>query len=130
VKVDEPPGSMKRFSFSFLAGAAVAVIASGAAFAAVIQFPAHDSPTNYTREAFALFVIAMALCGGSIGPGAFNAESFRQLLPRLGIVFIAIVFLCLLASLDLRESGMVLAFAVIGTLSSSITLFLIGRKFS
>ena len=121
---------MKRFSISFLAGAAVAVLASGAAFAAVISFPAHDSPTNHTHETFGLLAVAMALCGGFIGPGAFNAESFKQVLPRVGIVCGVIVLLCLLASLDWRESGMVLAFAAVGMLSSSITLFLFGRKFA
>ena len=127
--MENTPPTFLRHLVGFVGGALISALASAAVFVSFVPFPVEHRPTDHTREAFLVLVLAMLFCGGFIGARAFSADAFTDVLPRVGIVYGAIAGLCLLASLDLRESAIMIAFASAGILCSSVALLLLGRRF-
>lgn len=71
----------------------------------------------------------MFFCGGFIGRRAISADFWSDLYPSVIGSFVASVVLCVMASLDLRETTTIMGFASAGMVTSASVLFLLGRHF-
>ena len=69
-------------------------------------------------------------CGGFIGQRAFSANFWTELLWPIAGVYSVIGFLCLTAGLDLREAAIMIGFASVGIITSTILSLILRRWFS
>ena len=121
--------SLLRDAVGFLAGGLVASVASSFALLAFFPLPAEPNPRNHTGEALVILALAMFFCGGFIGRRAFSADFWSDLFPSVIGSYVASVFLCLIASLDFRETATMIGFASVGIVISAVVLLLLGRRF-
>ena len=127
VNTNQP--SLLRDVIGFVSGGLIAAIASALVLLAFFPLPPEPDPRNHTGEALVLLCIAMFFCGGFIGRRGISAEYWSDLFPSVGGSFVASVVLCLVASLDLRETATMMGFAAVGIVSSAVALLLLGRRF-
>jgi drug/metabolite transporter (DMT)-like permease len=118
-----------RDVIGFFGGGIVAAVAAALVFQVFFPLPAEPKPTDHTGEALAILVLVVFFCGGFIGRRAFSADFWSDLLPSTITSYIVMVFLCLTASLDFRETATMLAFASAGIAVSTGLLILLGRRF-
>ena len=107
----------------------MAAIASALVLLAFFPLPPEPNPRNHTGEALVILCIVMFFCGGFIGRRGFSADAWIDLLPSVGGSFVASVFLCVIASLDLRETATMMGFASVGIVASAVAVLLLGRRF-
>ena len=112
----------------FLAGGFLAALLSGLVFIAFVPL-LPPKPTDHTREALAMLVLVTFFCGGFIGRRALSADFLSQLLLSFGCSYAAMVFLCVLASLDFVEIARMIGLASAGILPSAGVLFLLCQRF-
>ena len=122
--------SLLRDVVGFVIGGLVAAVAAGVALVTVFPIPP-DEPDrpNYGPVALAAVVIASFFCGGFIGRRAFSADFWSDLLPSVATSYAVMLFLCLTASLDLREAASMIGFATAGIVVSTTLLIFLGRRF-
>ena len=120
--------SLLRDLVGFIAGGLVAAVASALVFLTFFPLP-EPKPTDHTRQALAVLVLVVFFCGGFIGRRAFSADFWSDLLPSVITSYAIIGFLCLISSLDFRESATMIGFASVGIVTSAVVLLLLGRRF-
>ena len=120
--------SLLRDLVGFLAGGALAAVAAALTLLAFFPLP-EPKPTDHTREALAVLVLVTFFCGGFIGRRAFSADFWSDLLLSVITSYCVIGFLCLLSSLDFRESATMIGFASVGIVVSAVALFFLGHRF-
>ena len=121
--------SLLRDVIGFLAGGFVASVASCLVLLAFFPLPAEPNPWNHTGEALVVLAVVMFFCGGIIGRKAFSADFWSDVFPSVIGSYVASVILCLIASLDFRETATMIGFATVGIVISAFILLLLGRRF-
>ncbi len=121
--------SLLRDAIGFLVGGLVASVASGLTFVGFFPLPAEPDPRRHTGEALVILALVMFFCGGFIGRRAFSADFWSDLLPSVAGSYVASVLLCVIASLDFRETAAMVGFVSVGIAASAVVLLLLGRRF-
>jgi hypothetical protein len=121
--------SLARDVSGFVVGALVAAIVAGVVFVLVYPPLPESSPSRHDRAAaLVILVIVMFFCGGFIGRRGFSADFLSDLIWPVVGSYIAVVFLCFLASFSFGETATMVAFATAGILSSAlVSLVLLWR---
>lgn len=123
------PSSLVRDVVGFLVGGLVASVASGLTLLGFFPLPVEPDPRNHTGEALVILALVMFFCGGFIGRRAFSADFWSDLLPSVIGSYVASVLLCVIASLDFRETATMAGFVSVGIVTSAVVLLLLGRRF-
>jgi len=121
--------SFLRDLAGFVVGGITAALATGLVFIAFNPIPTVRTPHNHAPEVLALLAVAMFFAGGFIGRRGISAEFRSELLRPVIGTYLIIAFLCLIASLDLTETGAVLGFVTVGVVASAAVSLLILRWF-
>lgn len=121
--------SLLRDVIGFIVGSLVAPVASALVFLAFFPLPVEPDPRDHTGEALVILCIVMLVCGGFIGRRGFSADFWSDLLPSVGGSFVASVIVCLIASLDLRETATMMGFGAVGIVASAVVVLLLGHRF-
>jgi len=127
--VSNSPSSLVRDVVGFLVGGLVASVASGLTLLGFFPLPVEPDPRNHTGEALVILALVMFFCGGFIGRRAFSADFWSDLLPSVIGSYVASVLLCVIASLDFRETATMAGFVSVGIVTSAVVLLLLGRRF-
>lgn len=118
-----------RDVIGFFGGGTAAAIVVAFVFQIFYPLPPDPKSTDHTGKALVILVLEVFFCGGFIGRRAFSADFWSDLLPSTITSYVVMLFLCLTASLDLRETAAMLAFASIGIIVSTTLLVLLGQRF-
>ena len=122
--------SLRRDLTGFVVGALAAATVAGLVFFLIYPPLPESNPSRHDRgAALAILVIAMFFCGGFIGRRGFSADFLSDLVWPVVGSYIAVVFLCLLASFSLGETATMAAFATAGILSSALVSLVLLRRF-
>jgi hypothetical protein len=114
----------------FLVGALVAAIVAGLVFVLVYPPLPESNPSRHDRgAALATLVIVMFFCGGFIGRRGLSADFLSDLAWPVVGSYLAVVFLCVLASFSPGEIATMAAFASAGILSSALVSLVLMRRF-
>jgi hypothetical protein len=127
VNVNHP---LLRDVIGFFGGGIAAAVAAALIFQVFFPLPPNPKPTDHTGEALAVLVLAVFSCGGFIGRRAFSADFWSDLLPSVVTSYVVMLFLCLTASLDFRETATMIGLASVGIVASTALLIFLGRRFS
>jgi hypothetical protein len=117
--------SLLRDMVGFLVGGVVAALASSIILLVFFPLPPEPTGTDHTGEALVILAGVVFFCGGFIGRRAFSLDFWSDMLPSVFTSYFVMVFLCLTASLDLRESLIMIGFASVGIAASITTTLLL-----
>ena len=121
---------MIRDVTGFLVGGFVAATVAGLVFSLVYPPLPESDPSRHDRgAALVILALVMLFSGGLIGSKGFSADFLSDLLwPIIGS-YVAVGFLCLLASFSLGETATMVAFATAGIVSSVVVSLVLLRLF-
>lgn len=126
--VNSNGSSLYRDVIGIFGGGIVAAVTAVLAFLAFIPLP-EPKPTDHTREALGMVIVAAFFSGGFIGRRAFSADCWSDMLPSVAGSYAVIGFLCLISGLDISESASMVGFISVGIVSSAAVSLLAGRRF-